>query len=317
MVTTPAHEQRLADPKVQDRKISPEFAALRGQHLARLAPLEELARDLAPLPISYDVTRLQPWFFQEFTYTEMLGGLYVAPQSSEMAARLVVAALADPHPSEFDAAAAVMAAAGDKYRLQDASDGLPARVAFIPGSNIFAEAVSREALTRLMHEDPDVRIKPHPMTSPDLVRHLGRSFGYQRILDPMASGWACLQAAELAYVTTTTEMGLYAALQGTPIANLSAFPVEARGVYNPFYRLLWARTPLERRRVLEAALRSPCSGFIHPEDPDPCGRLERYFATAMASRELMRPLVHELDAPAWAAAIAPRSPKTEVPHAVG
>lgn len=318
MVTTPSHQARLADRAAQDRKITPAFAALRGEHLARLGPLEELARELAPLPISYDVTRLQPPFFQEFTYTEMLGGLYVAPQSCEIAARLAREAAGDLEQCAFSPADAVMSAAGDKYRLQPAAAGeQPAKVAFLPGSNIFSEAVSREALTRLMHEDPDVWIKPHPMTAPELLRQLGRSFGYHRILDPMASGWACLQAAEIAFVTTTTEMGLYAVLLGKRIVNLSAFQAEPRGVYNPFYRLLWSLEPSDRRVRLRAALASPCSGFVHPDDPDPRGRLERFFARAMAMRELMRPLVHEFDAAAWAAAAAPRPQRSEVPHAVG
>lgn len=317
MVTTPSHQLRLTDRDVQDRKITPEFAALRGTHLDRLAPLEELVRELAPLPVSYDVTRLQLPFFQEFTYTEMLGGLYVAPQSSELAARMAAAAATDFAQHSFDAADAVLAAAGDKYRLGDIGDLKPSKVAFLPGSNIFAEAVSREALTRLMHEDPEVVIKPHPMTGLDLVRHLGRSFGYHRILEPLVSGWACLQAADAVYVTTTTEMGLYAALRSTPIANLSAFPAEARGVYNPFYRLLWRESPIGRLRRLRQVLSSPLSGFVHPDDPDPRGRLEAYFAAAMAARELMRPLVHEIDPAAWSAAIAPRSHKPETPHAVG
>lgn len=316
MVTTPAHDMRLADRGVQDRKITPEFAALRGPHLDRLAPLEELVRELAPLPVSYDVTRLQLPFFQEFTYTEMLGGLYVAPQSSEMAARMAAAADGDLAEHAFDAADAVIQCAGDKYRLES-SEGWAKKVAFLPGSNIFAEAVSREALTRLMHEDPEVVIKPHPMTGLELVRHLGRSFGYHRVLDPMASGWNCLVAAEVAYVTTTTEMGLYAVLRTTPIANLSAFPAEARGVYNPFYRLLWRESTIGRLRCLRRVLSSPLSGFVHPDDPNPRGRLERYFAAAMAAREPFRPLVHEIEPAAWSAAIAPRSQKPEAPHAVG
>lgn len=292
MVSPPCARELLGDRAVHAAKIGEDFADLRGVHLDRLASVEALVRSAAPLPISYDVTRTQPPFFNEFTYTEALGCLYVAPQSCEVAARL--AALGAEVGGGFDVAGAVMDRHGslDKYVL-DPADRLSKSVFFGPGSNIFKQAVSRDGLSRAMHDDPDLIIKPHPMTNEGWAHELGREYGYHRVAEPMASGDAYLRGADRVYVTSATEMGLYAVLLGKEVRNLGVFGWEARGVYNPFYRLVWGLGREEARAILIRALNSPVSGLFHPDDPGLEERISRYFDAAMAAREVFRPLVSE------------------------
>lgn len=296
MVTPPFGAELMTDDDAQAKKIRPEFVKRRGPHLSKLGPLEEMVRRLAPLPPSYDVNRLGPEFFGEFTYTELLGCLYVQPQSCECAARMVQMAY-DRDEQGFDVATAVLARKGtdgtlDKYVL-DPAKGAAKAVAFLPGENMVADAVSKEVLNRAMHQDADLVLKPHPMTDPPLVKKLAQEFGYYRVIDPLESGDAYLHAAERVYCAPTNELGLYAILLGKPVWNIGSFFHEAVAAYTPFYRLLWGREPGEAKDILTHLLNSPFSGVFHPDDPEVEQRMATFFEAAMQVREVFRPLVRE------------------------
>lgn len=292
-VQPPFAGELLGDPAIQNKKIGKDFAAMRGGHLSALSGVEAVIREKAPLLASYDINRAQPPYFHEFTYTECLGeGLLVSPQSTEASARLVQKAL-EFSDQGFDAASAVMdqrqqRGTLDKYKLASGQLNVKA-VAFIPGSNMFHDMVSREALSRAMFEDDELVIKPHPLTDGKLIGELCSIFGHQRILDPKLSGDACLVSAERVYACTTTEMGLYAVLMGKPIHNVGNFFNEGRGAYSAFYRQLWNKTPDEAKATLSHILASPLSGFMHKDDPNVAGRIQTYFDAAMEVRASLKP----------------------------
>jgi hypothetical protein len=321
MVTISSHDRRMGEDDAMSAKITPEFVKRRAAHLKLLAPLEDLVRELAPLPVSYDVTRMQPPPFGEFTYTEMLGAFYVCPQSSEIAARVVQAAVDEPFVEElerFDAAAAVLdRAQHDKYRLEDVKGSqFVRRVMFAPGSNNFSEMVSKEKLVWAMERYPDMMVKPHPMTNEGTLRQLGMLIGYHRIIDPMESGWHYLVRAEDVHVTTATEMGLYATLLNKRIHNMSAIKHEAKGVYAPFYRLLWDLPAGEANATLRLALNSASCGFVHPADPCVREKLTRAFELAMKLREPFKPLCHEYDSGEYALMLRGPAPERKTVNAL-
>lgn len=288
-----SHGVRMGDAETNSKKLGP-LAEKRSPHLVRLEALEEIIHELAPLPASYDVGRFQPPYFNEFTYTEMMGGLIVAPQSCEAYARVVQVAADRGDESDFDPVPAILKRDHmDKYQLETPTGALPKRVALLPGSNIFGAAVCREALTRQMHEDPDLVIKLHPLTNEGTVRDLGRLFGYHRLVPALQSGWAYLDAAAEVVTTSTSEMGLYAILLDKPVANVTKFAFEARASYGPWYRHLWGRDPATAKASLRHLLRSPYSGFLHPDDPDVRERAKAFFGAAMEVREPFKPLVAE------------------------
>lgn len=303
-VQPPFAGELLGDSAIQTKKIGDHFTKLRGDHLDDLSSIETMIRAAAPLPVSYDVNRCQPPYFSEYTYTECLGGgLYLSPQSPEVAARLVQMALDRPDQG-FDAATAVIdqrAARGslDKYKLDGADVSGVEAVAFIPGSNAFREMVSFEALSRAMADDDGLMIKPHPLSDDGLIAHLCGAFGHHRVLSPKISGDACLIAASRIYALTTTEMGLYATLMGKPISNIGNFWNEGRGAYSAFYRPLWGTSVDDAKAILTHALNSPFSGFVHKDDPDVGDRLAQYFDAAMGLRAFFKPLI----------ATAPRLPR--------
>ena len=297
----------MVDHDVHVRKIGKEFSTIRKPHLEILQPLVEYAKEQSELPVVYDVTRLNPPYFHEYTFTEFLGCLYISPQSTEVAARLVdFASKTETEQSSFNIVTEIFKRNEfeptlDKYRLNNEEiENYPKKVVFIPGDNIFKPMISREILTRIMIENDECKIKPHPMTSPDLIRVLGREFGYRRILDPMLSGWNCLKHAQEVYCSTSTEMGIYASILEKPIYNIGNFFNEAKGAYSPFYRLLWNKAPDECSDILYNVLNSPYSGVFHPKDPDVRNKIKTFFAKSLEIREDMKPLVYEIGPTEWA-----------------
>lgn len=300
MVKISLHDRSMGeDGEDLKRSIGEDAMKRRRPHLRRLVYLKKMAQRLAPFNISYDVTCTQPPYFHEFTIKELMGCAFVCPQSAEIAAQQVeeatqCSAILGPAVGPFDVVDAIMGRdLNDKYDLAPVEGPAFKRVAFLPGTNLFPSMVSKELLVRAMHRYEDMVIKPHPLTDENTIRDVGRLFGYERILEPMASGWAYLAAAEDVYVTTATEMGLYAVLMGKRIHNITHFPAEGRGGFNPFYSLLWDLDTAKAREVLHRALNAPGSGFIHPEDPEAEFKMAAAFTLAMELRKPYRPRVHE------------------------
>jgi len=273
------------------------MADRRGAHLDKLSVVEELLHTKSPLPCSFDVSRGQPPYFNEFTYTECLGMVLVQPQSCELGARLLAYAADAPQMiGGFDVASVV--ASCDKYRL-DHIETDHRNVVFPCGSNLFNICVSREAMDRAMHGDPALMIKLHPLTSPGLIEMLGNSYGYHRLIDPSASGWAVLEKAEKVYVTTTSEMGLYGFLLGKEVINVTSYSFEAQGTFNAIYRLMWGLRRDVAKATLMRVVNSPFSGVFHPDDPDLGEKMDLYFAKAMELRQPFKPLVYEYEPRAY------------------
>ena len=263
-------------------KIGAEFAA---DHYAKLQPFKTLvllAESLCPLEMSYDVSRMQHPYFLEFTWTTMLGGIYISPQSGWVSALLARQAVEDASAIPYSPSVE------DKYALAPA-EGAFEHVIFLPGSNSFRQTVSIEALTELMRSNGDVVIKPHPMTEAGTIREIGREFGYHRILNPKSSGASLLSACSVAYVAPTTEIGLYGHLIGKQVVGIGNPLREARAGFAPIYNAL-KPDPTALPRLLG----SDKGGFFRPDEPDLAGRLERYFANAMATREVFNPPVREI-----------------------
>lgn len=254
-------------------------------HYRSLQPFKELvlkAEELCPLEMSYDVSRIQHPYFNEFTWTTLLGGIYISPQSGWLAAILARQAAGDENAIPY------VPPVGDKYELEEPA-GKHRHVFFAPGTNVFRDTVSIEALTELMAHNDEVVIKPHPLTSPDTIRMLGREFGYHRILSPKASGAAVLRGCKVAYVAPTTELGLFGLLIGKKVKNVGNPLREARAGFSPIYSVL-----REQPDALPRFLGSDLGGFFRADEPDLVGRLTRFFANAMTVREGFRPPVREI-----------------------
>lgn len=295
-----SHSHLMSDIKHQKEKIS-DFAKHRKKSLhERLGPVEKLLRELSPLPVTYDIGRLQLPFFTEYTYNDSMDAIYISPQSTEVAAIMAERALDDETNPRFDFTASFEKGKSekdtyDKYNLVTDIFEPPQirkKIVFPPGSNLFNKLVSKEILYRLMHEDPSVMIKPHPLSNNDLLRKLGRDFGYHRLIGPTASGYKLLENADFIWGTTASEMPIRAALLGIPVFNVGNFFEEQVGSHMPVNRLLWNQRGEEAKHRATRILSSPLSGFFFPEDPNLKENIKLYFTETLRVRERFKTLTY-------------------------
>jgi len=267
------------------------------ESLAIVEPIEDALYDHAPLPLNYDVSRPQGWFFSEFSYTEFMGGLIVMPMSDEVAARMIQASLGHTEDT-FDIEDVLkrrLQKEGtlDKYRLEAGKDvGDIEHLIILPGSNLLSKVTSRELLTKAMYEHPTAFIKPHPLTNDFDQRWLRLNFGADRLLESRASGWQYLQRAEEVWTVATSELAAYATLMKKPVHNIGNIFMDRSATYYPILRLVMDKPVEEAYTNLVKALQSNRSGIIFVQRKNWLASIRTYFELVMEMRELFRPLVY-------------------------
>lgn len=272
---------------------------MRRDHLLQLEPIVNDIVKICPLPLSYDVVRNQKAYFTEFTYTELVGGVLVTPQSNEISMRMSMRALQDTNSSIDENIEETIVARWsatntlDKYKLVPATR-LSKKVVFLPGSNLLRKIVSKENFFRYMFDNQDAVIKPHPLTNQLDIKFLTTNFGVNRVAKPDESGWEYLRDAAEVVTTSTSEMAIYAALLKKKIVNITNFFEESAGAFHPItYFAFGISDPEQRRDTILKVLSSPYSGFVSPHQKEFKPRLQQYFNQCMAERELMRPLTFD------------------------
>ena len=291
---------RLAENKMSDRfnerkKIGP--YASRSMRNKWAVENEELIISLSPWPITYDVGSVQDNNFSEFTYTEFAGGgIWVTTQSREVNCRLIdFASKIDSGKEGEELFQKFVSSFSDKYELDELEEKYKdiKHAVFLPGHNLL-DLVDTSSLEKLLREEEDVVVKPHPLTHTNALKMVSQKCGWQKVLPKNVSGAKLLEQCETVYSTTASEMIITGAALGKTVYDISLWNSSGAGVYQPFHRII---TYIQKREGKEAAkkaianiLACPWSGVVFEFMPDYEERLKLYFDKALELRELYRPL---------------------------
>lgn len=288
-------ENKMSDKFNERQKIGP--YASRSLRNKWASDNEDLVRSLSPWPITYDVGSVQGTNFSEFTYTEFAGGgIWVTTQSREVNCRLIdFASKIDSGKEGEELFKKFVSSFSDKYELEELDDKYKdiKSAVFLPGHNLL-DLVDTTALDKLLFEEDDVKIKPHPLTHNDALKMVSKKCGWQKVLPKNVSGAKLLEQCDTVYSTTASEMIITGAALNKTVHDLSLWTASGAGVYQPFHRII---TYLQKREGKEAAkkaianiLACPWSGVVFEFMPDYEERLKLYFDKALEIRELYRPL---------------------------
>ena len=265
-----------------------------GPHLKRkdkknpfAVDIEEIFEAKAPLPICFDVNCGQPTFFSEFTYSDVLSGVYLKTQSSEVNARVMEQSVGlcedESYPSESSEHLK------DKYELKSASEIFcPKKIVFLAGSNLLG-VENKEALLPMLYNDPDVALKPHPNLTKDGLMILGREYGWDKLLDPQMSGYELLSECETAYSTTNSEIGIISACLKKPHADITSIFHFERLTYSAIHRLFQPMNVEHNYKTFARVVNSTSSGFIPPWATNIEERVDGFIKLAMEIRNVFRP----------------------------
>jgi len=265
-----------------------------GPHLKRkdqensfAVEVEKIVEAKTPLPVSYDVNCSQKLYFSEFTYTDVLGGVYLKSQNTEVNARLMEQSVIACEDESY--ATDSHAYLTDKYDLADI-DGMPCpkKIVFLAGSNLLG-VENKEALLPMLYSDPSVVIKPHPNLTKEGLMILGRDYGWDKLIDPQLSGYKLLQGCETAYSTVNSEMGMISAYLKKPHADITSVFHFERLTYSAIHRLFQPMNIEHNHKTFARICNSTTSGFIPPWATNIEERVDGYIKLAMEIRNVFRP----------------------------
>lgn len=140
----------------------------------------------------------------------------------------------------------------DKYALFDGEYDVK-KVVVLPGTNLLCR-MSPNVIKGM--NKPDVYFKPHPITTEFYVREIESFVGRDKVLNKLASGAAITDNAEEIWVSRSTELGLYAKLDGKTVHTYKV-NYQNKGSYFGLY------DQIDR---LEEVLSTAKSGVIFPTD---------------------------------------------------
>jgi len=276
----------MSDPNVQKKKIN---TLKRSKRNSWAEKIELDIRKISPYPISYDVTCNHPVNFTEYTYTELLGGMYLQSHSIDINTRLLQLA-SEEHSDDMSTHDKLKELSIDKYSL---GEEIPKRfqnvedIVFMPGNNI-ADIASVDIIGRVC-SDEKVMVKPHPLTAEGFLAVLARTCGGWNRLIPMdLSGVYFLQNCKRVYVTTNSEISISGFILGKEVINVSAYKYESAGVYYPISRILFnSENPIQS---LVNIVNCKWSGLLFPWQEDYIERAEAFYTKTLELREIYKPL---------------------------
>lgn len=275
----------MSDPEVQKNKIGTDIK--RSERNEWGNEVEEAIRSNAPFPITYDVNCLQGMNFSEYSYTELVGGMYIRTQSTEANTRLIHAA--SQQESDISVIDKWAEKICDKYELEELPKNFRQvnNVIFIPGDNM-SDLVNRDNLHRLLHENPEAMIKPHPLTNDGYYTHLCREYGADRILNPKLSGINLLKNAENIFTTSASELGIIATVLGKNTINIGMFRYEAIGTYYAITRALFLSD--NPKQTLANIVNCVWSGCIMPWQENLEERIQSFYQSTLEIRDEFKDL---------------------------
>lgn len=276
----------MTDPTIQQKKIG---NLKRSTRNSWAESVEVKVRNLCPFPVTYDVGQIQDSRFSEFTYTELLGGMWVCTQNRDMNCR-IAAHQATPEVGmkiQDISLQNIQEMISDKYDLKDEEHQFTGakKVVFLAGNNMM-DVASVENLTRLCHEDDEVILKPHPITNDETLGFLGSRFGWHKIADKNLSGYRMMMDADYVWTTTASEFSMSATAMGKKVYNISNFFNETLGAYYPISRLLFLAHKVSVKEAQQCLVRlfSNNTGIITPFHEDLDDAILSYYKYSLDMR---------------------------------
>lgn len=249
----------------------------------------------SPLPLTFDIRPIHEYYFNEYTYHDVFGGIFIATMSPEISARVIDHIFNEEKVDDIkDHCKVLNDLIFDKYDTDDISNKNASRIVFLPGSNLMA-AIDKDMLDRMMFNDEGLYLKLHPITGDDMVRQLGIKYGYHRLLSPKESGIKYLIQADEVYTSSNSEIGIYAAALGKKFADITSFECMSELTYWTITRLFIPGKFDHNKNVVNKVLSSKGSGWLMPWIGNHEARIDEYYKRTMALRNFFKPLAPKVN----------------------
>ena len=229
-------------------------------------------------------------FFRDYNYYDCLGGIRLHTGSMEINARAIMHVLENGEniTSNIDFSDAV-----DKYVLDLPEDYEPIeKVILLPGNNL-RQIVESGALERLVEDG--YYIKPHPVTTPELLEFIGRYYGFNNVISPRISGHLLARNAKSIATTAASEFLLLATLNKTDVVDITKLSHKWKCTYGDLSTILENKTIDERYDIVQTALNHRSSGYLHMSlsDEEVISRIKSYVDLTQVLRKPFEPVMRQ------------------------
>ena len=151
------------------------------------------------------------------------------------------------------------ASIGDKYKLRKHRNiEYPEFVVFLPGTNIFKDAVSKDRLHNAVSQG--AKLKLHPLTARPLQTVIEMEYGEENIIEQKRNAYDLLDNASIVGCCDNSEMGISALMLGKTVYRFTE-ESDRMFTYSALYRTLFKDGTPDLDRWL-AILSSKSSGLV-------------------------------------------------------
>lgn len=230
--------------------------------------LKSIARH--KIEISYDVIANEIPYFKTMNYTEWAHSFIMHPLNQELRMKQMVDAYNDNAEVTVDYIEyfknKILNGQSNKYtHIQKDNVNKPREnLIVLVGSNVLKDRICLNKLRWIKDLcEEDLWIKPHPLTTYQLIGELKDMFGNDFILDRDADMYSFLIEADTIYTSHMTESAVYAIALGKTIEPIDVYNKVEQGSFYHINKFLFAESnPAE---WVNRTLNSAKSGIINPE----------------------------------------------------
>ena len=239
-------------------------------HLKEVEKYFEKAVKKYRIEVSYDVIANELPYFKTLNYTEWAHCFMMHPLQQELRMKQMVDAYNDDAEQRVDYvtyfADRIMKGQSNKYaHIKSDIGNVKGRevLVVLVGSNKLKERICLNKLRWVKDTfEDDVYIKPHPLTTYQLVGELKDLFGNDTVLDRDADMYAYLLQADTIFTSHMSESAVYSVSLGKTIEPIDVYNKVEQGSFYHINKFLFDSE--DPRAWLNRALNSHKSGIINP-----------------------------------------------------
>ena len=266
--------------------------------LEHLRPVERyLVKEISKLSVDqdYDVIANEVPWFRTVSYTELAHCLIIYPLSPVVRLRQTVEASKDKSSTNLDYIKyfkdRITNSVADKYsHIKDTT--IPSRDHLIipVGSNKIKETVCMNKLHYIIntHGKDEVYLKPHPLTTHQIVGELRDMLGEGVVLNRDDSLYNLMIDAEVIHTSHRSESLIYAVALGKEVDCIDVYQKAHEGSFYPIADGIFDAGPdvKDQQEYIQTTFNSYKSGVINPElDENWKDRIDQYLKYIMEVRE--------------------------------
>lgn len=239
-------------------------------HLKEVEKYFEKAVKKYRIEVSYDVIANELPYFKTLNYTEWAHCFMMHPLQQELRMKQMVDAYNDDAEQRVDYvtyfADRIKKGQSNKYaHIKSDIGNVKGRevLVVLVGSNKLKERICLNKLRWVKDTfEDDVYIKPHPLTTYQLVGELKDLFGNETILDRDADMYAYLLQADTIFTSHMSESAVYSVSLGKTIEPIDVYNKVEQGSFYHINKFLFDSE--DPRAWINRALNSYKSGIINP-----------------------------------------------------